>query len=99
MSKRSLLKFLDDGNQRASEHLRSRPDAPLTMVPYAKSTSARRIAVGVVIVIGVIAMFFGILWSLLVLLLAAPALWQLEHHFFLDRTEANQAVEKPSKEM
>lgn len=83
MAKGSPLDWFDRGNQRAMDYQRSRPDAGLKSMPYAKSDSARRTAIAIIVVVGSIATIFGWRAGLVALVVAVPLLWRLEHHFFL----------------
>lgn len=87
-----FLRFFDDGNQRAMNHLRSQPNAGIRMIPYAKSESARRAAICIIVVIGLVGMAFGIWWAALALAVMAPILWRLEHHFFLRRRQGKHSA-------
>lgn len=98
MAKRGVLGWFDRGNQRAMDYVRSRPESGLKMVPYAKSDSARRRAVVIIVVIGLIATIFGWLPGLVALVVAAPFLWRLEHHFFFGRHDADGDLSSKEKD-
>ena len=94
MAKHRLLGWFDRGNQRAIDYVRSQPDEGLRSMPYAKSDSARRTAIGIIAVVGLIAWIFGWLAGLVALVVAAPFLWRLEHHFFFGRHDAEGSPDK-----
>lgn len=82
MAKRSVLGWFDRGNQRAMDHVRARPDSGRKILPYAKSDSARRWEIVLLIAISLTGFFFGFIGALIALAIAAPIFWKLEHHFF-----------------
>jgi hypothetical protein len=92
MAKRSVLGWFDRGNQRAMDYVRSQPDAGMRFAPYAKSDSARRAALAIVIAVGLVAAIFGWLPGLIALIIAAPFLWRLEHHFFFGGRDADDVL-------
>lgn len=85
MPKRSLLGWFDRGNQRAMDYVRSRPDAGLKVLPYARSDSARRWGIAMLIGVGLAGFIFGWLGGVIALAVAAPFFWGLEHHFFFNK--------------
>jgi hypothetical protein len=91
MAKGGLLAWFDRGNQRATDYQRSQAQEGVEFAPYAKSDSARRIAIVVVVALGLTAAIFGWLAGLVALAVAAPFLWKLEHHFFFGRHDDDPA--------
>ena len=91
MTKGSVLGWFDRGNQRAMDYVRSQPDSGLKIAPYAKSDASRRTAIAIVVVVGLMA---AIDWrgGIVALVVAAPLLWRLEHHFFFGRHDAESEV-------
>jgi len=86
MPKRSLLAWLDKGNQRAMDYARAQPDLGTKTLPYAKSDSARRIGAGLAVMVALTAFLFGWVGGVIAIVVAAPLFWRLEHHFFLTRS-------------
>lgn len=101
MPKRSLLGWFDRGNQRAMDYVRSQPDYGSKVMPYAKSESARRTGIVILVVLGLAGFFFGWVGAVIALVVAAPIFWRLEHHFFFQRTangdtgDQNEVEERP----
>lgn len=91
MPKGRFWRFFDEGNQRAMDHIRSQPDAGHRPMPYAKSESARQWAIAIMVGVGVVSFLGGLVWALVALVLAAPVLWRLEHHFFFRRSGSGDA--------
>jgi hypothetical protein len=94
MARRSLLEWLDRGNQLAMDHVRSNPDAGLKSLPYAKSDSARRKAVIILAIVGISGLILGWVGALIALVVSAPFFWRLEHHFFVGHQESENEVPK-----
>jgi hypothetical protein len=91
MAKRSLLRWLDEGNQRAMDHVRARPESGLKTNPYLKSESSRPAAVALMTAVMLAGLIFGWIGGVIALVLAAPFLWRLEHHFFFTRSQGSKA--------
>ena len=77
-----ILNWLDRGNQRAMDDLRSNPDAGFKLLPYAKSESARRRLIATSAVPGIAGLVFGWIGAVVALVVTVPLVWKLEHHHF-----------------
>lgn len=82
MARHRLIGWLDRGNQRAMDDIRSNPDAGLKVLPYAKSDAARRQLLLTVAIVGIVGVIFGWIGAVVALAIAMPLVWKLEHHHF-----------------
>ena len=73
------------------DYIRSRPDSGLQILPYARSDSARRKGVALLVALSLAGFFFGWIGALIALVIAAPLFWRLEHHFFFGRSNDDEA--------
>lgn len=71
------------------DYQRSQPDVGVKSMPYAKSDSARRAAIAIIVIVGAIATFFDWRAGLVALVLAIPLIWRVEHHFFFGHRDAD----------
>lgn len=85
-----LLGWLDRGNQRAMDAVRSNPDAGVKVLPYAKSESARRKLIATAAMVGIVGLVFGWIGALLTCAVAVPLVWSLEHHYFFGRNGTDE---------
>ena len=86
MRKRSLLAWLDKGNQRAMDYARAQPDLGTKTLPYAKSDSARRIGAVLAVMVALSAFLFGWVGGVIAIVVAVALFWRIEHHFFFPRS-------------
>lgn len=94
MAKGRILRWLDQGNQRAMDRMRSDPTAGQRTLPYVKSEKARRLAWILLGSVGITSAVFGLLWGLGLLVLISPILWKLEDHsFFRSEPEGDEPNE------
>ena len=94
MARRSLLGWLDEGNQRAMDYLRSQPDAGSKVLPYARSASARRAGIVIALVVCLVGFCLGWVGALIAFVVAAPIGWGLEHHLFFQRSHNGGTVDQ-----